>query len=280
MTTLTTPTSAAAWRPDQFTYEPQQVLADALILSTTTQAGVIEGDQPVIRVAYCVDDAAAFVDEGDEIDEGDPTLNEALIYTRKFAQLVRLSNEQYRQKMTPEELSRSVARAMITKADNAFLAQVAPTSPATAPVAGLLATTGIASQTGVATNLDKLIDLEATVRANGALRDTSVWVLAPDTWAGLRKLKTETASNIGILGAGTENAEPRLLSIPVVINSQMTTKTGLLIDKAAVLSAVSDLLIATSDQQYFSSDSVGIRATWRTGHVVPRPNRIGKFTLT
>jgi hypothetical protein len=30
---------------------------------------------------------------------------------------------------------------------------------------------------------------------------------------------------------------------------------------------------------YFSSDGVGIRATWRTGHGIPRPERIGKFTV-
>jgi hypothetical protein len=46
-----------------------------------------------------------------------------------------------------------------------------------------------------------------------------------------------------------------------------------------IVSAVSNVLIATSDQTYFTYDSVGIRATWRTGHSVVRPDRIGVFSL-
>lgn len=42
---------------------------------------------------------------------------------------------------------------------------------------------------------------------------------------------------------------------------------------------MSDLTIAVGDQSYFTSDSYGIRATMRTGHVVPRPNRLGLFAL-
>ena len=39
-------------------------------------------------------------------------------------------------------------------------------------------------------------------------------------------------------------------------------------------------MIATSEHQYFSSDSVVLRATWRIGHVVVRPDRIGTFDIT
>lgn len=46
------------------------------ILQCTTQAGSIEGDSPVVRVAYVVDDEATFTAEGEEIDEGDPDLSE------------------------------------------------------------------------------------------------------------------------------------------------------------------------------------------------------------
>lgn len=282
--TATTANSAAAWRPDLFTFAPQDALPEALILNHTTVSGEIQGDQPALRVAYCVDDTADFVDEGAPIDESEPELSEAVVITRKIAQLIRLSSEQYRQAGTPDELSRSVARALTAKADNALVAQAAPTSPAVAPVAGLLNITGIVSQTAVSGSLDKLIDLEATVRANGA--NPTAWLLAPDTWATLRKMKTLTpdegtvTSNVGLLGAGTDNADPLLLSIPVVVNAQMPAKSGLLIDKTAIITAVSTLEIATSVDQYFNSDSVAVRATWRTGHVLPRPNRIGKFTTT
>jgi HK97 family phage major capsid protein len=247
-------------------------------------AGTIQGDAPSMRVAFVADDTAEFVDEGATIPESEPGLNEALIYTRKFALLTRLSREQYSQGGTPNELARSVARAMTFKADNAFLAQAAPTSPAVAPVPGLLNYPGIQSQTGVATNLDKLIDLEATVRSH--LGYPTSWILAPDTWATLRKMKTlspgtdTVTSNVGILGAGTDNAEQLLLGIPVDVRPQMPSKTGLLIDSTQIVSAVSLLEVATDISTYFMSDSVGIRAVWRTGHTIPRPERIGKFSLT
>jgi hypothetical protein len=36
---------------------------------------------------------------------------------------------------------------------------------------------------------------------------------------------------------------------------------------------------STPFEQYFSSDSVVIRATWRSGQNVVRQERIGKFTI-
>ncbi len=276
--TATTTNSAAAWRPDLFVFEPADALPEAAILEHTTVAGRVEGDAVSTRVAYVADDTAEFVAEGAEIDEGEPGLNEAQVWTSKIAQLVRLSREQYSQAGTDTELARSVARAMTAKADNAFLAQAAPTSPAVAPVAGLLNVAGLSSQTAVGGSLDKLIDLEAAVRAAGA--NPTAWIMSPDSWAILRKMKTGTDYNSTLLGAGTDNAEPRLLSIPVFVNAQMPTKRGLLVDKAAIISAVGPLEIATDSSRYFSSDSIAVRATWRTGHVLPRPARIGAFTLT
>ncbi len=275
--TATTVNSPAAWRPDQFTFQPEDVLPDASILVASSVVGHIEGDQPAMRVAYVVDDNAEFVDEGDTLDESEPALNEAVVYTKKIAQLVRLTNEQYRQNMTPEKLAASVARALTRKANLAFLAQTAPVGPAVAPATGIINWAGVVSATGGLTNLDGLVDLEATVRAN--LAQPGLWLMAPDTWAGLRKLKTGSSYNSTLLGAGTEDAEKMLLGIPVRIVAEMPSKAGVLVDPTAIVSAISPVLIATSDQTYFTSDSVGIRATWRTGHSVVRPDRIGVFSL-
>ena len=275
--THTTTSSAAAWRPDLFTFEPKDVLPDAVILQHTTVAGEIQGDQPALRVAYAVDDTADFVAEGDPIDESEPQLAEAVVVTRKIAQLIRLSREQYGQAGTAEELARSVARAITRKADNALLAQAAPVGPETAPVPGLVNWPGITDVGEIGDDLDDLIDLEAEVRANGA--NPTAWILAPTTWAHLRKLRTGDTSNVSLLGAGTDDSEPRLLSIPLFVNNELPAGSGVLIDKSAVISAVSPLEIATSTDQYFASDSVAVRATMRTGHTIPRPNRIGTFRI-
>lgn len=275
--TATTSNSASPWRPDQHVFDASDVLPDALVLTNTLTVGAIEGDRPVIEVAYAVDDDAAFVAEGAEIGEAEPQLASATIYTAKFAQLVRLTNEQYRQGQTPAELARSVSRALTRKADQALIAQAAPVSPDTAPVAGLLNTAGISTEVVEDGSLDALIDLEATVRAAGA--NPSAWILAPATWAELRKMKTASASNQNLLGAGTDNSEPRLLGIQVKVNPAVPAGSGILIDNSAVLSAVGPVHITTDSSAYFTSDSVGIRATWRTGHTLPRPDRIGKFTI-
>lgn len=274
--TATTSTSASAWRPDLYTFDAATALPDAAILNHSTVSGEIKGDAPSLRVAYAVDDSADFVAEGGEINEAAPDLNEALIYSRKFAQLIRISREQYAQDGTADELARSVARAMTTKADAAFLAQPAPISPVTAPAAGLVHTAGAAAAV-VTADLDPLIDLEAAVSVNGAA--PTVWLLAPDVWAALRKMKTQTGASTALLGAGTDQAEARLLSIPVVVNAQVPTGTGLLADKAAIISAVSTLEIATDQAPYFASDSIAVRATMRTGHTLPRPNRLGVFYI-
>ncbi|SLB85265.1 phage major capsid protein [Mycobacteroides abscessus] len=275
--TATTSNSASAWRPDLFTFDASEAIPDALVLNYTNIRGAIEGDEPALRVAYVIDDDAEFVDEGAEIEESTPDLNEAVVYTKKIAQLIRITREQYRQAGTDTELARSVERAMTIKADRALLAQLAPVAPDVALATGLAHWPGQVTASGVGENLDKLIDLEAAVRSNGA-RPTA-WIMAPDTWAALRKIKQTTESAVSILGAGTNDATPMVLSIPVEVNNQMPSKTGLLVDKDAVVSAVSQLEIATSADTYFSSDSVAVRATWRTGHTVPRPNRLGTFTL-
>lgn len=275
--THTTGTSASAWRPDLYVFAPETVLAPSLIFSITTIGGRIEGDQPSIRVAYADDVSVDFVDEGAEIDESQPDLAEAIVYSKKFGQLIRISREQYVQAGTDEHLAQSVARSMISKCDHALLSQPAPASPAVAPAVGLTNTPGLVTKTAVSNDLDRLIDLEAEIRANRG--NPTAWLLSPDCWAELRKFKTGDDTNVSLLGSGTDDAEPRLLSIPVAVNAEMPRLTGLLIDKTAILSAVSDLTIATSADQYFTSDSIAVRALMRTGHTVVRPNRLGLFAL-
>jgi hypothetical protein len=144
--TVQTPTSAAAWRPDHFEFAPADVVGEAAIIQTSTRAGEIEGDAPSVRVAFVDDDDAENIEEAADFTESQPALSEALIWTTKVGQLVRISREQYMQPSTPEQLSASVAKSIVRKADLNYLTQAAPEAPATAPAAGLL-TPGPASLT-------------------------------------------------------------------------------------------------------------------------------------
>ncbi|MGV0646714.1 phage major capsid protein [Mycolicibacterium sp. XJ2546] len=278
MTTITTGTSAKGWSPDLHVFAPTDVVPDALILQCSTVAGQIEGDDPAVRVAYVDDDEAQFTAEGATIPEGEPQLAEVLVHTAKITQLVRLSNEQYAQDQTAVQLSQSVARAITRRGDIAFVAEAAPTAPAVAPVAGIANVSGIVDGGAVDGNLDVLVDLLATLQDN--LATPSHILVGPKAWAELRKLKVGgTNTNESLLGAGTTDAAQMLLSVPVIVNTAAPANTGLVVDQNAIVSAVGPVKVATSEHQYFTADSVALRATWRIGHVVVRPERIGTFTV-
>ena len=183
---------------------------------------------------------------------------------------MRLSNEQYGQSGTAGQLATSVARAVTRRSDLAFVAE-------TGPLLGVLNAVGIVAGGVVTGSLDHLVDLIATLQSN--LSTPSHILVDPIGWGALRKLKTGTAYNSTLLGAGTEDAVQMLLSLPVLVNPAVPPLTGLVIDRTAIVSASGGLQVATSLERYFESDSVALRATWRSGHQVVRPNRIGKFTI-
>lgn len=276
MAELTT-NSATAWSPDVTAFAPAEAVQNALILNHATQLGTVEGDAPAVRVAYVDDADADFTAEGATIPDSDPALNEVLIYTGKISQLVRLSREQYVQNGTAQEMSASVSRAITKKADQAFIAQAAPTGGSVTPPAGVTNITGIEDGGDVDANLDGLIDLVATLESNGAT--PSGIILDPQAWATLRKLKTATGSNEGLLGAGTQDAARMLLDLPVTVSAAMSANSGLVVDNTAIVSAVGAVQVATSDQVYFDSDSIAVRATWRLGWNIVKPERVGKFTV-
>lgn len=272
-------TSGNAWSPDLQAFAPTDVIPEALILETSTVLGEVEGDAVAVRVAWVDDADAAFGAEGETIDESDPTLDEVLVYTGKVSQLVHLSREQYYQPGTAGNLAESVRRAVVKKANAAYLAQTAPDSPAVTPPAGLLNIDGILSDFGEITeDLDALADAVAAIEGNGGI-PTHI-LAAPDAWGFLRKFKTGTGKNTALLGAGTADQEKRLLGIPVITTPAMTSGGLIVLDKSAVVSAVGQLEIATSEHVYFNSDGIAIRATWRIGQNVVHPDRIASLTVT
>ncbi len=92
-------------------------------------------------------------------------------------------------------------------------------------------------------------------------------------------LLTAAGWTMSLLGVGATDAQPRLLGLPVIVNKALTGHDGMVIDRSAVVSATGAIDVATSQDAYFTHDSVGYRVTWRIGHTVPRPDRIGKFIV-
>ena len=269
MTALTTTTSDYAWRPDQTFFAANEVVGDALILQTSTVAGNVDGDTPVVRVAYVDDAAADYAAEAAEIPESEPGLSEVLVSTKKIAQLVKVSSEAFGQENTSAQLAQSVARALVKKSDSDYVTGTDPV--------GLANIVGVVDGGYLGADLDALVDLIATLEGNGS--QPSHIVLDPLAWATIRKWKTDsTDSTQSLLGAGTTDAQPMLLSLPVIVNRFVGANTGVVLDKQAVVSAIGPVAVSTSEHAAFSSDSVLVRATWRTGWNIVRPNWIGQFT--
>jgi len=273
MATITTTSNARGWAPD-FAVPAGDAVPQSLIVQAATFAGDIEGDAPAVDVVFVDDAAAGFVPEGGAITESDPGLAEVRIYTGKVAQLVRVSREQAAQINAARLLSESVSRAVTRAADAAFIAQTAPTPPQVTPPAGLLNVPGILAG-AVTGDLDGLIDLAAQIAGNNG--QASHVILAPTSWATLRKLKDGTGRSL--LGAGTDDAVPALLGLPVLISPAVPAGMGLLIDKTAVAAAWGALNVTTSEHAYFGYDSIGLRCTWRFGANLVPPNRCAKFTV-
>ncbi|PND54446.1 phage major capsid protein [Mycobacterium sp. ENV421] len=276
--TITTLSSAGAWSPVVNAVAPSDAVPDALILETSTVAGTVEGDAVAVHCQYVDDDTAGFIDEGATLDEASPDLSQAVVFTGKIAQLLRLSREQFSQDNASELLAASVARA-VTKAGNiAYVSQVAPTPPAVTPPAGLLHISGIVNGGAIAESLDGLVDLLAELASNGS--EPSHILMSPTAWASLRKFRVGVDFNSTLLGTGASDAQPFLLDLPVLVSPAVPTGSGLVIDKTAVVSAVGPVMVSTSEHAYFSADSIAVRCTWRIGANVVKPNRIGKFTVT
>ena len=277
---INTPNAASGWRPDQIHYfDADKVLAESLYVSATTFGGTIEGDAPSLLVPY-IDDAdnADFVAEGAEITAADPALDQVQVFTRKIARLVKMSREQWMQPNAANQISASVKNDLIRKMDRALLSQVAPTPPNVAPATGLANTAGLTeADAAITTDLDPLIDLLVELQANDAT--PRFIVVDPLAFGELAKLRKATGSNEGLLSGANDALTFPLLGTQVSVSNAMPASTGLVIDPAAIVSAYSQVEIASSDQAYFTSDSVAVRATVRVGHTVVRPARLGKFTV-
>lgn len=275
MAELTT-NSAKAWSPDQHTFAPSEVIPEALILQTSLVVGNIEGDEPVVRVAYVDDDSAGFIAEGAAIPEADPDLAEVEVATGKIAQLIRVSREQWSQQGTSGLLSESVRRAIIKAANAAYIAQVAPTAPAITPPAGILNIAGIVDGGTVGADLDVIADAITTIEVNGG--QASHILAAPDAWNTIRKLKTATGSNAALLGAGTTDATRQLLDLPVHTSPAIPEGGIIVLDKNAIVSAAGNVMLTVDHSRYFEYDSVAVRATFRFGQNLVRPERVVSLT--
>lgn len=273
---ITTTNSPAAWRPDVQGFPALDTIPDALILLTSTVSGHVEGDEPALRVPYVGDVDADFVSEGQPIDVTDPTLGEVIVRTGKVAKVVKLSNEMNAQPNASRLIMASISRAVTRRANVAYIAQAAP-ADSTEPPAGLLNIPGITPGGAVGGDLDTLVDAIAGIEeADG---EATHIITSPSAWAALSKLKTAVDSNETLLGSGTQSTERTILDLPVLVTSAVPTGQLLVVDRAAIVSAVGDVKVARSSDAFFTQDSLAARVTFRFGANIVDPARIVHMTV-
>ena len=269
---ITTPSTPAAWSPDVMAYAAADVVPDALIMSTSTVVGSIEGDAPAVRVPWVdVDETVGFVDEGAPIPENAGEYNEVVVRTGKIATLGKFSREQLEQPNAATLVVNSLSRSVVNKANTAYLGNAADPT-------GLTNLPGITDGGTLGADLDTLTEATLGIEAAGG---QATHVLAhPSAWAALAKMKGATGSAVPLLGAGTGEAERRVLGVPVLVTAAMPEDSLLVIDSSSVVSAVGQVQLARSEDAFFGSDVVGVRVTFRLGWAAMKPESIVKIATS
>ncbi len=270
-------TQKGAWGMDVLGLPALETIPDALIMSCSHKAGVVEGDAPYVRIPKInLDDDVHPVREGDDIPEAEPDRSEIVVLTVKVAELIKVSREQLAQPEAIETITHEIRRALTYKADAMFAAQPAPVAPEVWPPAGLLPRATAAGD--IVDNLDALVDAVALIENTPGGQATHI-IANPLAWAAVRKYKKGTGSNESLVGAGTEAGPKSLLSLPVITRSPLPEDVLMVIDKNQVLSAYGDVLVARSDEFYFGSDNVALRATFRFGIALNHPDAVQVLTV-
>lgn len=263
-------TTSKPFHPDSTLIEADQVVPDALYLTSTELRGEITNDDAAIKIGLVNDDAASTVRELEEIPLSETQTDECTIFTTTVAALQETSRAQYETKLFGDVLAQSISRSIVRRADQVLLTDYAESI-------GLLAAAGT-TQAVVGTDLFTLSDLDAELATLGA--EVEELVMAPKTWAKLQRIVKATGSNESLLGLGTDQTERRLLSHPVRLNSAVPVGAGLFVDRTTIASAYSPVRADVSFDSGFSRIAVAVRGDWRVGHNLTRPARLGVFYIS
>ncbi len=79
---------------------------------------------------------------------------------------------------------------------------------------------------------------------------------------------------MSLVGAGTESAERKLLSLPVTVDRDVPAVSIIVLDKKAVPSVIGNVQVASSQDFLFDKDSIAVRATVRFGAKIADADRV------
>lgn len=272
MALQTTSTATEGWRPNVVSkFDPDDVVRPSLIMQIASKAGDIEGDAPTVLVPYVsVDPTAEIVAEGAALTPNEGTMSQVALSTYKVGVVSRFSRELLTQPGAADRIAKSMSRAVIAKADAAFLSN--PASPA-----GILVLPG--TGTGGTIGAAGLFDIYGAVAQIEADGGTATHVLVnPLDWALLASVPTQTGSNVSAL-ADAYGPKRTLAGLPAIVHPLVPEGTALVSDQSEIVAAYGSVELARSEHLYFLQDAIAIRATWRIGWGLVRPARVVKLTV-
>ncbi|MFC3299791.1 phage major capsid protein [Arthrobacter agilis] len=244
----------------------EQALAFQLALATAVTTGASTLNIPIVEE----DAGASWVAEGAEISPDDPVLGELPITPAKVAGLTIISRELARDSSPDAQriVGDGLARSIIAQVNAAWLGNLASPAPK-----GLASLTDTATVAGDLTNLDAFAEAVAAAEGEGA--NITGWVLSPVDALAVAVLKTATGSNQALTN------DPRVLQgRPVFVDAKVPTGTAWGLDSSTAITVLrEDVEIAVSEDAFFSSDRVAIRATARIGFGFPRSSTVVKLSF-
>lgn len=218
------------------------------------------------------DPSAAWTPEGQEITPSDQDFDELEVTPKKVAGLTIVTNE-LAADSNPNALSivgAGLVRDIVAKVDSAFFGVTVPNGPN--GIGGTLHQT-VDIGSGI-TNTD--VFAEAISKAENVGAQITSFVTHPDTALELAKLKEASGSNKPLLGPDPSAPGARtVLGVPLLTSPYVTNGDIWGIPRDYSFTVLrNDTSLAISEDAYFSSDRVGVRATMRVAFAFPHETAV------
>ena len=277
---------------DDSSLVPTDFLAEVQKIMTTvgpmTDGGVVRvintaGGNDLQVPVQATRPAATAIAEATEISALDPTFSTVTMKAVKVAVLTRVSRELLSDEGVNIEqfLAEDLGIALGVKANNLLTLGTGTVIPNGISVAASAGVTGGTGAAGVFT-ADNLIDLAHSV--DGAyVRNGAGWMMNRSTIGAVRKLK-DGAGQYLFAPAATVGAPDMLLGAAIYDNpdvaSVSTSGKSILFGglRNYMVRVAGGLEVARSEDAYFASDEIGIRATMRIWGDIGQSAAIKRFT--
>jgi HK97 family phage major capsid protein len=279
---LTTSQGVNALTPDQILDLIVRPVQETALAFRDQVATPITTSSTNVRIPIQTGDGdAAWVAEGEEIDIDDSVFDEMDARPRKVAG-IRVISRETAEDTTPEAqelVGRSLVRALAGKIDSAFFGSKGSSSIQPAGLLDLADATTIAAGAGW-TSLDPFEDAIAAAAGEDAV--TTAFVANPADAVVLAKLKEQTNSQKSLLQPDPTLPTRRTIrGVPLLTSKRVDPGAIWGLPAATIYSIIrQDVRLDVSDEAYFTSDRIGIRATARVDFAFTVPAAVTKVTVT